>query len=151
MMNMSSPPPAEVFDSLRRAVLDRLVAVRDTVDDAYAHLAPEAAESEFDAVLAQMHSYLVAGDPERLREFAARWAAAHVGRGRTARSLLHAAVALGDVIVQVAKTELSPSPDTDRFVLAVVRLNFTLSRQLVASLADELEHGRRVLHARGSG
>jgi hypothetical protein len=129
---------ARIFQSLRSDVLERLIEVRGSIDHAYGRIPEETIREQFDVILDKMESYLASEDISLYRRFASRYVAMRVGEGFTHENLIHSVVAIGDVVVQVAKRKLGQAPECDDLVRAVVKMNFVNARMLVAFLAEDL-------------
>lgn len=130
---------AQLLASLRAEVLERLVEVRGSIDHAFASIAPDVIRGQFDIILEKMESYLTTQDASQYRGFASRWLAMRVGEGFAPENVIHSAVAIGDVIVQVAQVRLGQSDECVDFVQHIVHLNFAVTRMLVEILAEDLE------------
>jgi len=139
---MAAGGHSKTFDALRPAVLSQLLELRGTIDDAYQALDPDAAAEEFSHIISQLQAHLDLPMGERLRDFAERWVALRIAEGQSPRSLLHSVVAIGDVIVAVAKKQLPSNEETVQFVRAVVHANFVAARSVVEVLALDLERRR---------
>jgi hypothetical protein len=144
---------AKTFETLRPYILERLVDVRAAIDHGYASIPDAVIRDQFDQVLERMQAYLDDGDAEKYRSFANRWVAMRMGEGFPPENVIHALVALADVVVQVARHRLGPGDDAIKFVRAVTQMNFAAARMVVEILAEEMDarrRQRRLLHARGS-
>jgi hypothetical protein len=130
---------ARTFESIRPDVLDRLLDVRGSIDHTLSGIPSHVIRQEFDAVLGRMHAYLRDGDAARYRSLAERWVAFRLGEGATPENLIHAVVALGDVILDVARGVLPAGPASAEFAREVSRMNFATARLIVETLAEELE------------
>jgi hypothetical protein len=131
------------FESLRPYFLERLVEVRGAIDPAWTQIAPDAIRVQLDQVLDRMQSYLTDGDAARYRGFANRWVALRLGEGLPPENVIHALVAVGDVIVQVARHRLGPGDDGMRFIRAATEMSFIGARSVVEIFADELRVRQR--------
>ena len=129
---------AEVLDSLRAEVLDRLIEIRASIDHAYARIPDDVIRGQFDVVLSKMRSYLSSEAPAPYQSFVLRWAAMREGEGFGAENVINSVVAIGDVLVKVARERLGQTPEARRFARAVTRMSFFGARMLVQGLADEL-------------
>jgi hypothetical protein len=129
---------AQMFESLRPDVLTRLVEVRASIDNSYAALPDEVIREQFDQVLDRMQAYLDERDQDKYRGFLHRWMALRIGEGFTAENLIHSVVALGDVVVQLARHRQQDDPETLPFVLQVVKMTHLAARLIVENLAEEL-------------
>ena len=134
---------AKTFESLRPYILDRLVEVRGAIDHAYASIPDDVIRSQFDQVLERMQGYLTDGDNKKYRGFANRWVAMRMGEGFPPENVVHAVVALGDVVVQVARHRLGSGDDAMKFVRAATHMTFVAARMVVETLADDLAARRR--------
>ena len=130
---------AETFQALRADVLDRLVAIRASIDRAYERIPDEVIRGQFDLVLGNMAAYLASEDPGPYREFVKRWAAMRAGEGFAAENVVHAMVAIGDVVRRVAHKRLGAGADGAELVRVVTDMSGLAARVLVAELAEELE------------
>ena len=67
-------------------------------------------------MLDRMQTYLLDGDAGRYRRFAVRWVAFRLGWWFSPENLIHSVVALGDVVLDVARRRLpsGPSAPTSR-------------------------------------
>jgi hypothetical protein len=140
---------ARTFEEIRPEVLDRLVDVRGSIDHTLSGVPAQVIRQEFDAVLDRMQSYLSDGDAGRYRSFAARWMAFRLGEGFSPENLIHSVVALGDVILDVARRRLPAGPDSADFRREVARMNFHAARLIVETLAEELDSMTRSARRRG--
>jgi hypothetical protein len=140
---------ARTFAAIRPEVLDRLLDVRGSIDHTLSGVPSQVIRQEFDAVLDRMQTYLVDGDAARYRRFAERWVAFRLGEGFSPENLIHSVVALGDVILEVARRRLPAGPASADFTREVARMNFHAARLIVDTLAEQLESMTRA--ARRSG
>ncbi len=129
---------AEILDSLRAEVLDRLVQIRASIDQAYARIPDDVIRGQFDVVVDKMRGYLASEDPGPYQGFILRWAAMREGQGFGAENVINSVVAIGDVLVKVGRTRLGQTPAQRTFARAVTRMSFLGARMLVQGLADEL-------------
>lgn len=137
---------AEQFESLRPAVLDRLLEIRPSIDDSFA---PEqAARDHFDALLTHLCALLEGGQELSFREFVSRWIAMRAGEGLALGPLCRQVMAVGDAIIEVAKERCPPGADSDLLLRDLVRVNFSTVRVVADVLADEL--ARRGAAGRGT-
>ena len=130
-------------------MLDRRLDVRGSSDHTLSGIPSHVIRQQFDAVLARMQAYLRDGDAARYRGLAERWVAFRLGEGATPENLIHAVVALGDVILDVARGRLPPGPATAEFAREVSRLNFATARLVVETLADALGAMTRATRSEG--
>jgi hypothetical protein len=134
---------ARTFEAIRSEVLDRLVDVRGSIDHTLSAVPVQVIRQEFDSVLDRMQSYLSDGDAGRYRSFAVRWVAFRLGEGFSPENLIHSVVALGDVVLEVARTRLPAGEESADFAREVARMNFVAARLIVDTLAAELESMKR--------
>jgi hypothetical protein len=133
---------ARTFEEIRPEMVDRLVDVRGSIDHRLTGVPQHYIRQEFDAVLDRMEAYLRERDVELVRGFAARWVAVRLGEGFSPENLIHSVVAIGDVVVEVARRRLPPGLETAEFLREVVRMNFVAARLIVEVLAGELDRLR---------
>jgi hypothetical protein len=142
---------AAILESLRREVLDRLVEIRATIDQAYAYIDDNVIRSQFDVVVMNMHAYLHTDDEAQYSEFLARWAALREGSSVGHEKVIHAVVAIGDVLVRTAQDSLGATTECADFVHSVTMMTQFGAQCLVDLLARELDHRtaqRRAVEAR---
>ena len=135
----------ELFAELRQASIERLVEVREALDESYAAVPADAARERFEVLLDRFHAYLVDGDAERQRRFIRRYLALRLGEGRSPESIMHALVTVCDVLVQTARHELLPDNATLDLVCALQRMNYVTARSVSDVLAED--HQRKVVKA----
>jgi hypothetical protein len=129
---------AQTFQALRPEILNRLVEVRTSIDQSYGDLSDNESREQFRDLLARMQGFLETGDRTSLRNYLSRSLALRTGAGASPESVVHAVVAVGDVVVQVARAELPNDDDSAAFLYEVTQFSFTAARLLVESMADEL-------------
>ncbi len=132
-----SGPPAYVaaFEELRPAVLARLLEVRASLDHAFARLSPDEARELFEGVLIGLRTLLFTGDHGLHRGFVQSFIALRGADGLAPDHALRVLVAIGDVIVQVAKRD---RPDDATLVLAVTSAIRVTARLVNDVIADDL-------------
>jgi hypothetical protein len=140
---------ARAFEAIRPEVLERLVEVRGSIDHLLSGVPPHLIRQEFNSVLDRMARYMADQDLPRYRDFSARWVAFRLGEGFSPENLIHSVVAIGDVILEIARRSLSPGPDTAEFLREVARMNLVAARVIVEILAEELETLRRGVRREG--
>jgi hypothetical protein len=133
---------AELFARLRPEYLARLFEVREALDESYATLPPELAHERFELLVDRYLSYFRDADTSSHRRFLRRWLALRLAEGRSPESVLHALVAAGDVLVQVARSSLPPAASTLELVRELQRLTHLTARLVVDILAEDLERKR---------
>jgi hypothetical protein len=140
---------ARTFEAIRPEALDRLLDVRGSIDHTLAGVPAQVMRQEFDAVLDRMQSYLSDRDAARYRSFAVRWVAFRLGEGFSPENLIHSVVALGDVILEVARRRLAAGPESAEFAREVSRMTLVSARLIVEALAEDVEAMRRTAGGRG--
>jgi hypothetical protein len=143
---------AQVFDGIRGEALTRLLEARGSIDDGFARLDEHELRGQLGRVLDKMRDFLLSEQPEPFRDFVSRWMAVRVSEGATPEQVIHALVAIGDVVAQVAQRSVGHTPEGADFVRATMRTSLAGVRLLAAGLADELEARyarRRELRAEG--
>ncbi len=128
-----------VFDGIRAETLARLVEVRGSIDNAYAQQPEDELRTHLDRVLDKMRDYLATEDVEPYRSFVSRWMVVRNSEGATPEQVIHALVAIGDVVGQVAQHVLGNTPPAAELGRAVARMNLIGVRILATGLSDELE------------
>src|SRR5690606_32625224 len=128
---------ARTFEAIRPEVVVRLVHLRVTTDHTLSSVPSHPIRKQFDSLLDRMSSYLADHDVARYRAFAARWVAFRLGEGFSPENLIHSMVAIGDVVLEVAKRSLPPGLETAEFLREVARVNFVAARIIVEILAGE--------------
>lgn len=129
---------AHIFESLRQDVLARLIEVRGSIDNAYTKVPESLIREHFELALDKMYTFLATEDVTTYRRFVSRYMTVRVGEGFTHENLIHSAVAMGDVVAQVARENLAESPQRDRFIREIMRMNFVHARMLVEFVAEDL-------------
>jgi len=127
---------AQIFESLHKDILARLVEVRGSIDHAYGEFPEDEVYKHFDLVLSKMQSFMATADAVAYRRFARQYVAMQVGEGIAYDNLIHALVAIGDVTVQIARAKL-PDPEREEFVRDIMHLSFESTRMLVDLLAED--------------
>lgn len=129
----------ELFARLRPRFLERLLEVREGLDESFLSLAEDVATERFQLLVDRYQTYLGDGDVDRHRRFIRRWLALRLGEGRSAESVLHGLVATGDVLVQIARADLPPKTSAVVFVRELQRMTYVTARLVVDVLAEDLE------------
>lgn len=142
---------AELFTKLRPQFLARLDEVREALDESYQGLDPGLARERFEMLVDRYQGYLAESDVDGHRRFLRRWLALRLAEGRSPESVLHVLVAIGDVLVQVARTNLPPTPTTLDLVRELQRLTYVTARLVVDVLAEDLERKSASVSRRGGG
>jgi hypothetical protein len=140
---------ALTFEAIRPEVLERLVDVRGNLDPTPSGAPPAGVRQEFEAVLDRMQSYLLDGDVEKYRSFTVRWVAFRLGQGSSPENLIHSVVALGDVILDVARGRLPAGWERAEFARAIARMSLFAARVIVDALAEELASMEQAARRRG--
>lgn len=140
---------ALTFEALRPEVLERLLDVRGGLDHMPPGAPPAGIRQEFEAVLDRMQSYLLDGDADKYRSFTVRWLAFRLGQGFSPENLIHSVVALGDVILDVARGRLPGGWERAEFAREVARMSLFAARVIVDALAEELASMERAARRRG--
>ena len=125
----------------------RLLEVRGSIDHAYTKIPEAVIQEHFDLVLDKMYWFLATEDASGYKRFVSRYMAMRVGEGFTHENLIHSAVAIGDVVAQVAREDIAESPRRDQFIREIMRMNFVHARMMVAVVAEDLAE-RMALRAR---
>lgn len=138
---------ADLFEAMRQEVLERLLAIRASIDPAFGRIPEPVLRRQFDVVLGKMAQYLRTEDGDAYRRFAGRWVALRMGEGFAPETLIQSVVVIGDVVGQVAHEHMGARPEYADFLAAVTRMGFVAARMMVDNLAEELD--RRVQELEG--
>src|SRR5881628_2241573 len=114
-------PPADhaaMLDTLRPAVLARLVEIRGSLDHALARVPENEARDHFDQVLRHQQSYLSTWDWRLHRNFLQTYLALRAGDGMTSDDVLHVLAAIGEVVVELVRKQLHEHPVTPSLQVA---------------------------------
>lgn len=130
-----APAYVAAFEALNPAVLARLLEVRASLDHAFARQSNEEAHALFEGVLVGLRTLLVTGDHGLHRGFVQSFIALRGAEGLAPDHALRVLVAIGDVIVQVARRD---RPDDTTLVLAVTSAIRITARLVNEVIADDL-------------
>ena len=144
--------PAAMLESLRPAVLARLVELRGSLDHALARLSETDARKQLDPVLRHMQAYLTTWDWRLHRNFLQTYLAMRAGDGMSSDDVLHVLAAIGDIVVETVRRQLADHPAQPALLVAVAKFNAHTVRGVIDLVAEELGRRRhqRDLMARGS-
>ena len=123
------------FDTLRPAMLARLVEVRTSLDHAIARWSDDAARAMFDQVLIGVQTLMATSDQALHRGFVRSFVALRGAEGLPPDHALRLLVAIGDVAIQVAR---SGRPDDAALPLAITHALRITARLVNEVTADEL-------------
>ena len=138
----------DIFRDLQRRILARLTEVRGSIAPAYADMSVETAQHDFELVLREMQRFLDSGNAEAYRNFLQRWMALRTGNGDSPEGTIHTMVAIGDVVVQVARHTIpAEDPGISEFLRQVVQLNRFAARVVVDVLGEEWEECKEKVEA----
>lgn len=133
---------AAMLESLRPALLARLVEVRGSLDYGLARASEAEAREHLDAVLRHQAAYLATWDWRLHRSFLQTYLAMRAGDGMTSDDVLHVLSAIGDVAVEVARARFAESPALPGLLVALARFNAHTVRGVIDLVAEELERRR---------
>jgi len=123
---------------MKPALLDRLVEVRTSLDHGFARLDDATARAQLDQVLEHQLGFLATGDTAILRGFLRSYRALRAGEGLGPENLLHAVIAIGDVVAQVIHKEQPPGARTAELASSWARVSWTTARIVVEIIAEVL-------------
>lgn len=130
----ASELPCDLYDALRPAALERLMALRGE------SAAPGAvARALLEALLCHMGDFLRTADERPYREFLARWMAVVVGEGAPPTSLFSSVRTTCEVVVELCERGEPSADEVKQLALSVARLQLATGRLLVDILAKEGE------------
>jgi hypothetical protein len=140
---MATPAdPAAMLESLRPAVLARLVELRGSLDHALARLSEAQAKQHLDPVLQHLQTYLTTWDWRTHRSFLQTYLALRAGDGMSSDDVLHVLAAIGDVVVDTIRRQLANHPAQPALLVAVAKFNAHTVRGVIDLVAEELERRR---------
>jgi hypothetical protein len=131
-----------MLESLRPAVLARLVEIRGSLDHALARVAEQDAREHFDAVLRHLQTYLTTWDWRLHRSFLQSYLAMRAGDGMTSDDVLHALSAIGDVVVEMVRQQAPDHPVTPSLMVALAKFNAHTVRGVIDLVAEDLDRRR---------
>lgn len=144
-MSLEMPTPADhaaTLESLRPAVLARLVEIRGSLDHALARVGEAEAREHFDAVLRHTQAYVATWDWRLHRSFLQSYIALRAGDGMSSDDVIHVLVAVGEVLVEMVRGQLGNKPIVHELVVAVTKVNAHTVRGVIDLVAEELERRR---------
>jgi hypothetical protein len=130
-----------MLESLRPAVLARLVEIRGSLDHALARVPEHAAREHFDAVLRHLQTYLTTWDWRLHRSFLQSYLAMRAGDGMTSDDVLHALSAIGEVVVEMVR-HAPEHPGTPSLMVALAKFNAHTVRGVIDLVAEDLDRRR---------
>ena len=131
-----------MLETLRPAVLARLVEIRSSLDHALARVPEAAARDHFDSVLRHMQAYLTTWDWRLHRSFLQTYLAMRAGDGMSSDDVLHALSAIGEVVVDMVRRQLAEHPITPSLMVALAKFNAHTVRGVIDLVAEDLERRR---------
>ncbi|MCB9561322.1 MAG: hypothetical protein H6709_19995 [Kofleriaceae bacterium] len=129
------------LESLRPAVLARLVEIRGSLDHALGRVPEAEAREHLDAVLRHMQAYIATWDWRLHRAFLQSYLALRAGDGMSSDDVIHVLAAVGDVVVEAVRAQARSSTDQE-VVVAVTKVNAHTVRGVIDLVAEELERRR---------
>lgn len=133
---------AAMLDTLRPAVLARLVEIRGSLDHALARVPEPEARDHFDQVLRHQQAYLTTWDWRLHRNFLQTYLALRAGDGMTSDDVLHVLAAIGEVVVELVRKQLHEHPVTPSLQVALAKFNAHTVRAVIDLVAEDLERRR---------
>jgi hypothetical protein len=126
-----------MLESLRPAVLARLVEIRGQLDHALARVAEHEAREQFDAVLRHLQTYLTTWDWRLHRSFLQTYLAMRAGDGMHSDDVLHVLSAIGELVIEMAREQAPPA-----LMVALAKFNAHTVRCVIDLVAEDLERRR---------
>jgi hypothetical protein len=147
---MSASGHASAIAGLKPALLARLVETRSSLDHGFARLDEAAAQAQLEQVIDHQLGFLATGDSAPVRGFLRSYRAMRAADGLGPENLLHAVIAIGDVVTQVVQSEMSTGQRTAELVSSWARVSWSTARMVVELIAEELAGRTRQLEELGS-
>lgn len=133
---------AATLDSLRPAVLARLVEIRGSLDYALARMPEAEARAHLEPVLQHMQTYVATWDWRLHRSFLQTYLAMRGGDGMTSDDVIHVLAAIGDLVVETVRKQLADAPVLPELLSALARFNAHTVRGVIDLVAEDLERRR---------
>lgn len=133
---------AATLETLRPAVLGRLVEIRGSLDYTLARIPEPEAREHLDAVLRHMQAYVATWDWRLHRSFLQTYLAMRNGDGMTSDDVIHVLAAIGDVVVETVRRQLGDAAVVPELMAALARFNAHTVRGVIDLVAEELERRR---------
>jgi hypothetical protein len=140
------PPLARIYDALRPKILQRLLALRSTLDPSLARLDEPTARAQVAAVLEHLGNFIATGDLRLHRAFLQTFLAMRAAESQSPANVLAALVAIGDTAALVAQEDGAGRPEGVELTLLLTRVTASTARALNDLVAEELESRRRSWH-----
>jgi hypothetical protein len=139
------PGYVAAFEQLRPTILARLVEVKASLDHAIARWSADTAQAMFDKVLIGLQTLMATNDAGLHRGFVRSFVALRGAEGLSPDHALRLLVSIGDVAVQVAKSQRA---DDGSLPLAIIYAMRVTARLVNEVTADEL--ARRLAQRRAT-
>src|SRR5690349_2572405 len=140
---MATPADHAAFlETMRPAVLARLVEIRGALDYTLARVPEPEAREHLDAVLRNLQAYLTTWDWRLHRNFLQTYLAMRSGEGMTSDDVLHVLAAIGDVVVETVRREMPDHPIAPELLVALAKFNAHTVRGVIDLVAEDLERRR---------
>lgn len=131
-----------MLESLRPAVLARLVEIRGTLDHSLARSSEHDAREQFDAVLRHQVTYLTTWDWRLHRSFLQTYLAMRAGDGMSSDDVLHVLSSIGEVVAETVRSQLGDHPIAPSLMVALAKFNAHTVRGVIDLVAEDLERRR---------
>lgn len=135
-------PLASAYEALRPDILDRLLALRATLDPSLGRLDEATARSQIGAVLEHLGNFIATGDLGLHRAFLHTFLAMRAAEAQSPASVLAMLVSIGDTAAQVAQEQGAGTTAGAELTLLLTRVTASTARVVNDLIADEL--GRRL-------
>jgi hypothetical protein len=133
---------AATLESLRPAVLARLVEIRATLDYTLGRAADADARDHLDAVLRHLQNYLTTWDWRLHRSFLQTYLAMRAGDGMSSDDVLHLLHAITDVVIEHIRRERPDHPTTPELHVALAKFSAHTVRCVIDLVAEDLDRRR---------
>jgi hypothetical protein len=139
MTSMSTAPPvARAYDGLRPKILQRLLAMRATLDPLLARVDEATARAQLGAILDHLGNFIATGDLGMHRAFLHTFMAMRAAEAQGPAQVLAMLVSIGDTAAQVSQEEY-PGNDGAELTLMLTRVTASTARAINDLISDELD------------
>ena len=139
MTSMSTAPPvARAYDGLRPKILQRLLAMRGTLDPFFARVDEATARAQLGAILDHFGNFIATGDLGMHRAFLHTFMAMRAAEAQGPAQVLAMLVSIGDTAAQVSQEE-HPGTDGAELTLMLTRVTASTARAINDLISDELD------------
>jgi hypothetical protein len=133
---------AATLESLRPAVLARLVEIRASLDYTLGRASESDARDHLDAVLRHLQNYLTTWDWRLHRSFLQTYLAMRAGDGMSSDDVLHLLHAIVDVVIDNVRAKREEHAATPELVVALAKFSAHTVRCVIDLVAEDLDRRR---------